>query len=404
MDCNSCHKPLPQGSKVCPNCGVPTPAYYGSSGASSDDLTSPSVSSDLSSNKVSETSSNARTAPSVSSGMLSNGASDPYSNASPSAPSAPSGPSYHTPSTLHTNPYSNTLSNPYTVSPPPPPPPPSPTQYSVPLETSTPLVQHTQYPQRPKNRTALSMGASLLALVLIGAGVFFFLSNAGSHSSTTNAGTTPASYTTSTQPVDTVKLDATTAQKLYDSTTSGAPAMDEALGAPDSYGWDHVTQPNTSCTFAGGAYHAQAKPGYFAPCYASATNFSNLLLQVQMTVVSGHAGGIVFRANATNDYAYQFRISTDGTYILNKYVVDGGQAATKPLLSGTSPAIVKGMNQHNLIAILAQGSAIALYINKKYVDTTNDTTYQQGQIGVYTDSDPSSVVDAAFSKLQVWKL
>ena len=180
--------------------------------------------------------------------------------------------------------------------------------------------------------------------------------------------------------------------------------MNEGLGAPDNYGWDHVAQANTDCTFTGGTYHAQAKPGYFAPCYASATNFSDLLLQVQMTIVSGHSGGVVFRADATNDHEYQFRISTDGTYILNKYVVENGTPAVKSLLSGTSPAIVKGANQSNLVAVLAQGDAIALYVNKKYVDSTNDATYHQGQIGVYADSDPSSVVDAAFNKLEVWKL
>ncbi len=243
--------------------------------------------------------------------------------------------------------------------------------------------------------------------MLIGAGVFIFLSRAGSNPGVSGGNSQSNSYTTSSQSAPSayaVKLDATTAQKLYDSTTSRPPIMNEGLGAPDNYGWDHVTQPNTNCTFAGGAYHAQANPGYFSPCYASATNFSDLLLQVQMMVMSGHSGGVVFRANATNDYEYQFRISTDGTYILNKYVVDGGKPATKPLLSGGSSAIVKGLKQPNLIAILAQGNAIAIYINKKYVDITNDGTYQQGQIGVYTDSDPSSVVDAAFNNLLVWKL
>ena len=325
MDCSSCHKQLPQGAKVCPNCGTPTSAYYEASGTSSE----------------------ARTLPSAQSGM----------------------PNSNTPSPLDINPYRDVASNPYTSVPPPPPP-----QYV----TMSPPVS----PMPPsKKRVGWNVAASVLALVLIGAGIFIFLSKSS-----------------------TIKLSATAAQKLYDTTTGGSPVMDEGLGAPDNYGWDHQAQANTSCTFAGGAYHAQAKPRYFSPCYASATNFSDLLLQVQMTVVSGHSGGVVFRADDNKDYEYQFRISTDGTYILNKYVLENGKPASKPLLSGSSPAIVKGVNQPNLIAILAQGDAIALYVNKKCLGTTNDTTYQQGQIGVYVDSDPSSVVDAAFTKLQVWKL
>ena len=348
MDCNSCHKQLPQGARVCPNCGTPTSAYYEASGTSSD----------------------ARTLP----------------------PSSPSGIS-NTPSTLDMNPYRSGLSNPYTSAPPPPPPP----QYTT-LPPSTPPVLHT------KRRIGWNVGASLLALVLIGAGVFIFLSKSGFNASNPPDRSTSNPSTISTQPTSTIKLTTTTAQKLYDTAVSGSPVMNEMLGAPDNYGWDHQAQANTSCTFADGAYHAQAKPGYFGPCYASATNFSDLLLQVQMTVVSGHSGGVVFRADDTKDYEYQFRISTDGTYILNKYIIENGKPATQPLLSGSSPTIVQGAHQPNLVAVLAQGDAIAIYINKKYVANTNDATYRQGQIGVYVDSDPSSVVDVAFSKLQVWKL
>lgn len=352
MDCSSCHTQLPQGAKACPNCGTPTATYYEASGTSSD----------------------ARTLP-------------------PSRPGISNTPSrsdkFNTPSTLDMNPYSNSLSNPYTTAPPPPPP-----------QSNTSFPSLSPAP-RAKNRMGWNIAASVLALVLIGAGVFIFLSKSGSSSVDHSQFNTS---TIATQPANAIKLNATTAQKLYDNATSSSPVMNEGLGAPDNYGWDHVAQANTDCTFTGGAYHAQAKPGYFAPCYASATNFSDLLLQVQIIIVSGHSGGVVFRADATNDYEYQFRISTDGTYILNKYVVENGAPAVKSLLSGTSPAIVKGANQSNLVAVLAQGDAIAVYINKKYVDSTNDATYHQGQIGVYADSDPSSVVDASFNKLEVWKL
>ena len=341
MDCNSCHQQLPRGAKVCPNCGVPTPAYYEASGTSSE----------------------ARTLP--------------------SAPSSSS----NTPSTLDiVNPYQAGSSSPYTSVPPPPPP-----QYVTSLPPVSPI-------QPSKKRLSWSMGASLLSLVLIGAGIFIFLAKSNPSSNITGSGTSNSSTTSS---ANSVKLNATTAQKLYDTTVSASPVMNEGLGAPDNYGWDNVVKANTGCTFAGGAYHAHAKSGYFGPCYAGATNFSDLLLQVQMTIVSGHSGGVVFRADDASDHEYQFRISTDGTYILNKYI---GKTSPSTLLSGSSSAIVKGANQSNLIAVLAQGDAIAVYINKKYVDSKNDTTYSQGQIGVYVDSDSSPVVDAAFSKLQVWKL
>jgi len=195
------------------------------------------------------------------------------------------------------------------------------------------------------------------------------------------------------------------AQSLYNQTTQRTPTLNDALTGPDNYGWDNYSQGgNTSCSFFGNAYHSKAGPGYFSPCYAKATNYSDFIFQAQVAPVSGHSAGIVLRADSTNDKGYRFRISTDGTYILNKFFFNSaGQPQQTILASGQSPLIVSSANQPNLVAAIGQGTSIYLFVNNKYLDRASDSTYSSGQVGVYVDSDASEV-EAAFRNARVWKL
>ena len=259
------------------------------------------------------------------------------------------------------NPYSE-QSNPYGTFVPPPP----------------PVV-------RRKKRLTIIVGVSLLVLVLAGTATFVWLGWLLPH------------------PLAFSQLTPAEAQALYNRTTREAPSLDDVLASPDNYGWDNYSRAHTSCAFSGYTYHAAAKPGYFSPCYAKATNYSNYIFQAQVTVVSGHSAGIVFRADSTNDEGYQFRISTDGTSILNKsYLGSQGQYEQDTLFSGHGLSIA-GTNQPNLVSVMVRGSYISLFVNGKYMDSVSDSTYQSGQIGVYTDSD-ASAVDAAFHNVRVWKL
>lgn len=197
-------------------------------------------------------------------------------------------------------------------------------------------------------------------------------------------------------------------QALYDQTIRTPPVMDDPLSGPNHFGWDNYTGQggNTRCFFSNGQLHSVAEPGYFSPCYAKATNYQDFVLRVKMTIISGHSGGLVFRADSTNDKGYQFRISTDGTYILNRILLDQQgniQSNGLTVTRGSSASIQMGANQTNQLAILTQGQTIALFINGKYVTNMTNSTYQSGQIGIYVDSD-ANMVEGAFTDLQVWKL
>jgi len=267
-------------------------------------------------------------------------------------------------------------------------------------EQSNPYSSNSSFstlvaPQPPrvpsKKKRVLITGVSLFVLVLLAASGFVWLRGL-------------SELSPQEKPQTLLKLKPTDAQAFYNQTTHGTPNLDDTLAGPDNYGWDNYSEPNTNCAFSGNAYHAQAKPHYFSPCYAKATNFSDFIFQAQVTIVSGHSAGIVFRADSTNDKAYQFRVSTDGTYILNMFSLDNrGLAHETTLSSGHSSSIIADANQPNLLSAIAQGTYIYLFANKKYVDSASDSTYRSGQIGVYTDSDASEV-DAVFRNVEVWKL
>lgn len=116
-----------------------------------------------------------------------------------------------------------------------------------------------------------------------------------------------------------------------------------------------------------------------------------------MTIITGHSGGIIFRADGINSN-YFFRIGQDGSYELDSY---GAQQQT--LKSGTSSAINTGLNQSNLIAVVANGSTIDLYVNLHHIDSVSDGTYTSGQVGVAAYS-TSGTTEVTFNNAMVWGL
>jgi hypothetical protein len=281
---------------------------------------------------------------------------------------------------VEAGPYSG-QNNPYQTVPPPPP-----------VSVSYPLVPPTPA-SRKKSRVGLIGGIILLVLLILG-GVFVYQ----------NLTKTAKVATTSTTPTNSsTVLSPDAAQKLYTHVTSGTPVLNDPLASNGNFGWDHSADQsqNTSCVFIGGNYHSKAQPTYFSPCYANATNYSNFAFQARMTILSGHSGGLLFRADGKNDDGYYFRMSTDGTCLLKKLTNAGQQYQN--LVSITSPAVHKGANQPNLLAVIAQGNTISLFVNKQYIGGFSDNAYQSGEIGLYVDSD-GGAVEGSFSNAQVWQL
>ncbi len=172
---------------------------------------------------------------------------------------------------------------------------------------------------------------------------------------------------------------------LYD------PLSNNSLGN----GWDETV----NCTFTGGAYHAsEPQVGHNNPCIARDTSFGNFAYEAQMTIIRGDCGALIFRADGSHGKFYYFRICQDGTYALIRY---DSFTSTQTLQSASSSAIKTGLNQSNVIAVVAIGGGIDLYVNRQKIPSMNDGTYTKGQIGVAADS-LSNPTEVVFSNVRLW--
>jgi hypothetical protein len=227
---------------------------------------------------------------------------------------------------------------------------------------------------------------------------------------TTDARTTITNaYATATAQVQanvtaTMQIQATASafRAIYTKATSGIPVLHSSLAFQDRYNWDiYSTTDGGGCTFTGGALHASAfSKGFYVPCFAHATNFSNFAYQVQITIHKGDQGGIIFRADDANSRFYFLRIGRDGFYSLS---ISKDDTHTLSIAYDRSTLINTAPNQPNLLTVVAQGGSFSLYVNKQYVGSTRDGNYSSGEIGVFA-ADNNSGTDVSFSNAQLWSL
>ena len=286
-----------------------------------------------------------------------------------------------------------------------------------------------------------------LAILLIGGGLgLAYLSYVGQMTANTQAtATTSASFATSTRKAD-AGLTATAAKVASVQANANATATAQAIlsataiaamtataqvnvnatatasviaANPDPYpphagtlalldplhdnnSGNNWTTNATNCAFTANAYHVSA-PDIHSPasCFAMSTNFSNFVYEVQMQIIKGDMGGVIFRADSTKKAFYLFTVTQTGTFELilcSSNICHDIKAAT------ASPAIHGGLNQINLVAVVAIGSMITLYVNNQQIASVMDSTFSLGQIGLAASAlaingHPSELV---FSNAKVW--
>jgi hypothetical protein len=182
-------------------------------------------------------------------------------------------------------------------------------------------------------------------------------------------------------------------------------ALDDPLSDNgNGHRWDdQTTDKYGTCAFTQGAYQVNATLGGGTKyCQAANTNFSDFDYEVRMTIVKGDRGGIVFRNDATKGTSYYFSIGQDGTYALWIFICTPSDCKLSEPLSGPSPAIKTGLNQTNLLAVVARGSTIDVYVNNQHIDRASDSSSSQGQIGVGASVEHSPSSEVVFRDAKVW--
>jgi hypothetical protein len=131
--------------------------------------------------------------------------------------------------------------------------------------------------------------------------------------------------------------------------------------------------------------------GSVSQCLAENSSVTNFTYQVRVKILQGDGGGLIFRSNTSGNF-YRLRIGSDGTYDL--------VSQNSGIVTSSSPAIVQGVNQTNLIKVVANGSQIAIYANGQLITRVNDTASSIGRFGVFA-VDFSHVTEVVFSNAQV---
>ncbi len=73
------------------------------------------------------------------------------------------------------------------------------------------------------------------------------------------------------------------------------------------------------------------------------------------------------------------------------------------LKGGTSLAIKTGLNQSNIIAVVASGSDLDLYVNHQHIAYVSNSTFSQGQLGVCAE-DAGNPTKVVYENAAVWTL
>ena len=273
----------------------------------------------------------------------------------------------------------------------------------------------------PRGKLLISVGVILFLVVLLSVSVIGGVAVYNTHMSQVNA---DAKATATTRMAATAKVTANnaTATAQAEATATATviaanpyggtlvlndPLRDNSLGH-----WYQRSDSVSSCKFTGGAYHVSFSPGPRTSastgfiCWAlDSADFRNFAFEVQMTIIKGDLGGILFRAPHDTAGGYEFIVGQNGIYQLQRW-----KSLTPQILVGPTFSLVihRGLGQTNLIAVVAVGSTIRLYVNRQQIDSVTDSTYSHGFIALaaetyisLTDFHPTEVI---YSNAKLWVL
>ena len=171
----------------------------------------------------------------------------------------------------------------------------------------------------------------------------------------------------------------------------------------NGHGWDEGSTGSVSCIFTGGAYHVSIpNASSFGLCIARSPDFDNFTFEVQMRIIKGDIGGVVFRDRGTNGATYVFGVGATGIY--DVALCSPGNPCNELVATTSSSAIKQGLNRTNTLAVVAKGSSITVYANHQQLASFKDSTYTHGQIGMIASplATNGHATEVVYSHAKVW--
>jgi hypothetical protein len=170
--------------------------------------------------------------------------------------------------------------------------------------------------------------------------------------------------------------------------TAGNTAYQSALTAADNEQWDQGLA-HSNCAFQQDGYHVTTIPlllNGVVGCRENSTQYTNMTVSVDMTILSGKSGGLFFNINPGllgANAGYFFEVDTQGNYQISRSQDLTTSPNSDVILGPThSDALQTGTGVKNTLQVIARNDGTMLfYINGTFVTQQHDTTYTSGYIG-----------------------
>jgi len=195
--------------------------------------------------------------------------------------------------------------------------------------------------------------------------------------------------------------------------TAGSPTYQDALNNPANAAtiaakWDGVDGTDNHCTFQSDGYHVTEGVNLvnFHGCRESGNTYKNATIAVDMSMISGHTGGLFFRVNTDtfNNYTgYLFEVDSQGNYKIS--TVSGTSTTALPGHDWTATAALKqGNTVKNTLQVIVQGTTFLFYANGTFLTSATDATFTStGDIALLATT-AGTKANIVYSNLKVYPL
>jgi serine/threonine protein kinase len=211
----------------------------------------------------------------------------------------------------------------------------------------------------------------------------------------------------------TAQAQATATAGVIQTTTAGKPVYTDALNNPNNPAtqtaqWDQ----SDNCTFKPDGYHVTVGTsilgnGKLQGCLESGYQYTNFTLSVDLTIISGHTGGVFFRVGTKTFGAYSgylFEIDNQGNYKISRSGNFSTGSGNETFIEASSSALKTGTNAKNTLQVIAGANSIAFYANNVLLTTWQDVTFTTGDIAfLATTSAGGADADMLYSNLRVYQ-
>lgn len=195
-------------------------------------------------------------------------------------------------------------------------------------------------------------------------------------------------------------------QALFKEVTDRKPLLYDLLTNGDTSTWPSLSDQSGAgqCLFEADGYHViDSQQGTFSGCMSTGSFYVNFAFQVQVTILSGDGASLLFRGSLELNKFYRFQIDQYGNYGLLLNNNPSASVPSQTLRTGSSQYINMGLEQLNVLTVIATGSDMYLYINSHFITHERDSTLNEGEIGL-SASDYSKSTEAVFYQAKVWPL